>query len=175
MPGDSSPVQQSPALRFLCFSTAQTQQQQCLLTPTKFCWGNASEPKSREIGSKDVFITAAAIILGTKTKADITRGGERLFHKPGCVVGCGQLNQRSSRSLLTHNNEPAGILHCEALQSIQQIPLAIIGHGLFQRQRFWENILVESTQITQETQWQKNGHFSEVSFMLAQLRIQRGL
>jgi len=120
----------SPPHWAVCASgMAQTQQQQRLLAPREYCPGNASEPNSRGNGSRNVFITAAATIPGTKTEADITSGGGRLFHEPGWVAGCSQLSQSSSRSLLTHSNEPTGILHCEGLPSVRQAPKAILGHG----------------------------------------------
>lgn len=112
VPEDRSPVQESPALGCSCFRDHMDAAAAALLR------GNASEPKSKGNGSRNVFITAAATILGTKTEADLISGGGRLFHK----LGCRQLSQGYSRSLLTHSNEPICILHCEVLWSVQQTP-----------------------------------------------------
>lgn len=88
---------------------------------------NASEHKSRGNSSRNVFLTATATVLGTKTEAGITSRGGRLFHERGWAVGCGQLSQSSSRSLLTHSNEPIGILHCEVLRLVQCTPRLSLG------------------------------------------------
>lgn len=155
VPGHLSPVQQSPAAGCLCFRNRTDPTAAVVAGTESIAKGNASEPKSRGNGSRIVFITAAATILGTKTEADITSGGGRLFHEPRWAVGCSQLSQSSLRSLLTNSNEPIGILHCGVLPLVQGTPRLFLGMDHSEAQTLGEHTSREEAGSARNTMVEK--------------------
>lgn len=137
--GDWSPGQQSPALGF----------KDCMEPAAAVCWhwennaeGNAIKPKSRENGSRNVFITAAATILGTERAADITGGW--LYHQPGWAAGWDQLRQSSSWSVCRHTT--MSLQACSAAKSCSQHSrhLSYCWTWITHTQKSWENKLAGS-------------------------------